>query len=117
MFNKPYQMTMHHVHDRVRFSEGYDSLSLLVDEEPDRMVAGLIEAQKLMKAIQTQEDAEKAARFFAGVLFGDAQAEKLLEFYHQNAACVLEVCCRYFADRLQKLITKAQKRKHAIRTK
>ncbi len=111
MFGRPYKMTMNHVHDRVKFSEGYDSLTLLVDEEPDRMVTGLIEAEKLMKAIETEEDAEKAGHFFASVLFGEAQAEKLFEFYHGNAACVLEVCCRYFADRLNKLITKAQKNK------
>ena len=48
--------------------------------------------------------------FFAGVIFGEEQAKALLDFYHNNAGCVVNVCGQYFSNRLRGLIEKAQKK-------
>lgn len=109
-----YKMTANRVHDKVKFTEGNDSVILRVEADPDQLVAGLLEAQRLMKAIQTEEDVPKAAHFMAKVLFGEEQAQKLLEFYYGNTGCVLEMLCRYFAGHLNKKIVAAQKKKKRL---
>lgn len=109
-----YTLTANRVHDRVKFTEGNDTVILRVEADPDQLVAGLLEAQKLMKAIQTEEDVPKAAHFFAKVLFGEEQAQRLLDFYYGNPGCVLEMLCRYFASHLNKKIVAAQKRKKRL---
>lgn len=114
LFRKGYTVSLHRVHDIVRIREGGDSIRLIVDEDPMRMVAGLNEAQKILKTINdetTDDDKEKAAGYFAEVIFGKEQAGKLLEFYRNDALCVINVCGSYFHDRLNKLITKAQMKK------
>lgn len=108
-----YRISLNRIHDRVRITEGDERLDLRVDADPMRMVAGLNEAQRRLKSI-TEETGEKErndiAVYFAGVIFGADQAAQLLEFYHDDAACVINVCGRYFSERLAKLIEKAQKR-------
>lgn len=110
---KPFVISLHRVHDRVKIAEGSDSLALHVDGDPMRMVAGLSQAQKIMQALNeksTAEDEKKAALYFAGVIFGQEQAEKLLAFYRDDAGCVINVCGKYFSSRLARLIEKAQKK-------
>lgn len=110
---RPFRVTLNRVHDKVRISEGGESLMLVVDADPMRMVAGLGQAQKLMQALtgeSTEKEQKDAALYFAGVIFGREQAEKLLEFYHGDSGCVVNVCGKYFAGRLGKLITRAQKK-------
>lgn len=110
---KPFTISLNRVHDRVRISEGGEHIDLLVDDDPMRLVAGLSQAQKGLQAINsesTDEDQVNAAQYFAQVIFGKTQAEQLLAFYHNDAGCVINVCGRYFTDRLSKLITAAQKR-------
>ena len=110
----PFKLSLNRVYDKVRISEGSESLLLSVDADPMRMVAGLNQAQKAMQAItseSTEEETKAAAAYFAGVIFGPGQAEQLMEFYHGDAACVINVCGKYFAERLSKLIARAQKRK------
>ncbi len=109
-----YTISLHRVHDSVRIREGDDALTLAVDADPMRMVAGLNQAQKTLQAItseSTEEETRAAAAFFAGIIFGQAQAEQLMAFYHGDAACVINVCGKYFSERLSKLIARAQKRK------
>ena len=113
MFGKKYELTLNRVHDTVLIREGDEKLELRVDGDPMRMVAGLGQAQKKMQALDkdsTDEETDGAARYFAQVIFGEAQAERLVEFYHNDAGCVISVCGKYFESRLGKLITKAQKR-------
>ena len=108
-----YKITLNRVHDTVLINEGNDKLKLNVDGDPMRMVAGLSQAQKLMQGLNDETSAEesrKAALFFAACIFGQEQAEHLLAFYHDDAACVIGVCGQYFKNRLNKLITKAQKK-------
>ena len=52
----------------------------------------------------------KAARYFAGVIFGSDQAEKLIDFYHGDGLCVINLCAKYMTGRLNKLIAKVQKK-------
>lgn len=108
-----YEISLNRVHDRVRIREGSEVLDLRVDADPMRMVAGLNEAQRQLRAIgddSPPETLQAAARYFAGAIFGDTQAAELMHFYRSDAACVINVCGRYFADRLSKLIEKAQRR-------
>jgi hypothetical protein len=109
MFN----ISLNRIHDTVRITEGSDSLILKVNGDPRRMVAGLNTIQKALQAIgddTPEDDIKKTATDFAAVIFGTEQAEKLLEFYHQDAGCVINVCGQYFANRLKLLIVKAQKK-------
>ena len=115
MFNvfKPFNISLHRVHDKVRITEGGESLDLHVDADPMRMVAGLSQAQKMLQGITNEtpeEESLNAARYFAQVIFGKDQAEQLVGFYHNDAGCVINVCGRYFEKRLSKLITAAQKK-------
>ena len=108
-----YKLSLNRVHDSIQITEGDDKLSLHVDGDPMRMVAGLAQAQKMLQAINNdspEEETIKAARYFATVIFGEAQAQQLVEFYHNDAGCVISVCGKYFEERLGKKITKAQKR-------
>jgi len=110
---KRYSITLNRVHDRVRITEGGDNLDLYVDADPMRLVAGLSQAQKQLQTINaesTDEDETKAAEYFAQVIFGKEQAEKIMAFYHNDAGCVISVCGRYFEERLAKRITAAQKK-------
>lgn len=109
-----FQMSLNRVHDTVKVNEGNESIVLKVNGDPMRMVAGLSQAQKMLKELNkesTDEERMGAAMFFAGVIFGKEQAEALKEFYHDDAECIVLVCGRYFSGRLNKLITAAQKKR------
>ena len=108
-----FTMSLNRVHDRVRIVEGDERLELRVDADAMRMVAGLNEAQRRLKTItdeSTEDERNSIAQYFAGVIFGAEQAPQLMEFYRNDAACVINVCGRYFSERLAKLIEKAQRR-------
>ncbi|MBO5917358.1 MAG: hypothetical protein J6Q14_01155 [Oscillospiraceae bacterium] len=108
-----FTLSLNRVHDRIRIVEGDERLELRVDGDPMRMVAGLNEAQKRLRGLtegSPEEEQRSAAQYFAAVMFGEEQARALMEFYHDDAACVINVCGRYFSERLAKLIARAQKR-------
>lgn len=107
-----FQVSLGRVRDRVAFVEGEDSLQLTVDGDAARMVRALTEAQKSLNAIKnesTPEETQKAAMIFAEAIFGNSQAKKLMEFYHNEAICVIEACGKYFSGSLSKKISRAQK--------
>ncbi len=113
---KPFNLTLHRVHDRVRITEGSDHLILRVDSDPNRIVAALGQAQKMMQALNkdsTEDEERAAAAAFAQAIFGKDQAEQLLAFYHNDAGCAINICGQYFSRRLSKIITKAQKKQRA----
>ena len=98
------------VRDHVRFD---GELTLYVDAEAGLLVRAIAEAQTAIHGItekSTEEEQRTAAFSFASAIFGREQAASLMNFYHHDAACVLNVCGKYFTQRLGKLITKAQKR-------
>ncbi len=112
MFRRGYKITLNRVHDRITVREGTEELTLAVDGDAMRMVAGLEQAKKMLIGLAEAPDEEraKAAQYFAGVIFGEEQAARLVEFYRGDALCVINLCGRYFKDRLGDLITKAQKK-------
>ena len=108
-----FTMSLNRVHDRVRIVEGDERLELRVDTDPMRMVAGLNEAQRRLRGLteaSSEDEQMDAAQYFAAVMFGEEQAKMLMEFYHNDPVCVINVCGRYFSTRLAKLIKKAQQR-------
>lgn len=108
-----FQISLNRIHDTVKIAEGTDSLTLKVNGDPNRMVAGLTAVHKALQAVNDDskpEEVENTALFFAGVIFGTEQAKTLMEFYRGDAGCVINVCGKYFAERLKTLIIKAQKK-------
>ena len=111
MFGR-YSLSLGRIYDKIRIKEGNEVLDLYVDSDPNRMVAGLDQAQRQLQNINestTEEEQKNIALYFAGVIFGAEQANKLLDYYHGNGACVVGICGKYFSNRLGKIITKAQK--------
>ena len=108
-----FKLSLNRIHDTVRITEGSDALMLTVNADPNRLVAGLKQAQAALSAITdetTPEDVQKAAEYFADVIFGEEQRKQLFEFYRNDAGCVINICGRYFAEGLKKKIIKAQKK-------
>lgn len=113
-FRKGYEITMNRVHDTVTVREGGDKLTLIVNGDAQRMVAGLTRAQRRMKEISegepSPEQTKDIALFFAGVIFGNEQAEKLMHFYADDPGSVISICGKYFRERLADKITAMQKK-------
>lgn len=101
------------VRDKVRFFAGRESLMLEVNDDPMRMVSALNDVRKRLTEVtqeSTEEEQRDAALRFASVIFGETQAKRLMEFYGDDATCVINVCGQYFSRRLSKRIRKAQTR-------
>lgn len=114
-FGKRYEMTLNRVHDNLTIREGSERLSLTVDGDSMRMVAGINVAQKKMNDVvtkeePTEEEIRDAAETFATVIFGKDQTEKLFAFYNDDPGCVISICGQYFKNRLAYKIAKVQKR-------
>ena len=114
MFGKKYEITLNRVHDTVNIKESGETLQLVVNADPMRLVAGLNMSQKKLQALTSgepsEEEIKETAQYFATVIFGLEQAEKLMAFYADDAGCIINVCGTYFRERLSKKITKAQKK-------
>lgn len=113
LFRRGYEMTLNRVHDTVTIREGEESITLRVDGDAMRMVAGLTKAQAKMQAITDDTpdaDVRETAEYFAATIFGKEQAAKLMAFYADDPGCVITVCGRYFSERLAGKISKVQKR-------
>lgn len=101
------------VHETVKFKKGAVALKLTVDADSFRMVTALRQAQQELSGLTdeaTEEAQQAAALHFAAAIFGDEQARALLHFYHDDVACVINVCGQYFSKRLKKKIIRAQKK-------
>lgn len=106
-------LSLGRVYDNVAIREGDNTLKLHVNADPTRMVVGLSQAHKQLAVIKEgtpDEDREKAARFFAEVIFGKEQTQQLFDYYFGDSACVIALCGKYFSSRLSGLISKAQKK-------
>jgi hypothetical protein len=112
-------MTLNRVHDTVTFREGDDKITLTVNGDAMRMVAGLNKAQAKMKALSDDTpDSEviDIAEYFAAVLFGKEQAAQLMDFYANDPGCVIYVCGQYFKERLAGKISAVQKKVKNVET-
>lgn len=110
---KGYTLTLNRVHDTINVREGGEALRLTVNGDSLRMVAGLNKAQKKMLEINddsTNEQVRECAEYFAAVIFGREQAEKLMAFYADDPGSVINVCGRYFKERLAGKIAEVQKK-------
>ena len=115
MFKHGYKITLNRVHDTVKINENGETLTLTVNADPMRLVAGLNKAQEKLSFLvngnePTNEQMQDAAEYFAAVIFGNEQAKQLMAFYANDAACVINVCGTYFRERLGDKISKIQKR-------
>ena len=111
MFGRTF--TLNRVHDSITIKEGQERLKLVVNGDSMRMVAGLNKAQKRMLALKEdtpEDEVKETAEYFASVIFGQEQAEKLMAFYADDPGCVINVCGQYFRERLAEKIAKAQKK-------
>ena len=113
LFNRGYKLTLNRVHDTVLIEEGEETLTLTVNGDAMRMVAGLNKAQQKMKDISddsTDEEVKDIAEYFAAVIFGKEQAAQLMAFYADDPGCVISICGQYFKERLAGKITDVQKK-------
>ena len=115
MFGRKYEISLNRVHDSVVINENGEKLTLTVNSDPMRLVAGLNKAQsKLNELVKdnnepSEEQMRDAAEYFAAVIFGSEQAREMMNFYANDAACVINVCGTYFRERLGAKISKVQK--------
>jgi len=113
---KKTRLSLNRVRDRVEIKEGNEMLELVVDADCMRIVPLISDArEKMIQAAQyegegKEEKEKEAALNFARVIFGTEQAEKLEKFYLNDAACIAELCGRYFTGYMARKITKAQKK-------
>lgn len=113
LFRRGYEVTLNRVHDTITIKEGAERLTLTVNGDAMRMVAGLNKAQARMKSITEEtpdEEVKDVAEYFAAVIFGKEQAAQLMEFYANDPGCVISVCGQVFKERLAGKITNAQKK-------
>lgn len=107
---------MNRVRDSIVIREGNETITLNVDSDANSLMMRLQKAQKELAGVNedpSEEHRIQAAHSLAVAMFGTEQAEKLFEFYHGNAGCVVTICGMYFGDKkngLGKKITKAQKK-------
>ena len=119
MFRKlfrPNEISLNRVHHTVTINENGEKLKLVINADPMRLVAGLTKAQKKLNDTvngekePTDDEIKDAAEYFAAVLFGREQTEKLFDFYAGDAACVINICGQVFKEQLAIKISKAQKK-------
>ena len=107
------EITLNRVYDTIAVREGNTKHILHVNGDASRMSVGLLQAQKRLQTINentTDAEREEITRYFSDIIFGEEQTQKLFDYYYGDASCVIAVCGKYFAQRLSKLITKAQKK-------
>ena len=112
-FKKSFEIDPYRVKDNVVFKNGDESLNLFVKADDGLIVATLQKINKRLSAlneVSTPEEKENVALAFASCIFGDEQADKLMNFYARDPVVVIAVCGQYFKERLSKIITKVQKK-------
>ena len=100
------------VSDKAVFRNVDKTLTLYVRSDATSLIVNLKQAQEKLKELTDESDECQrinAARFFARAVFGEEQADKLVDFYGEPLA-VVAVVGMYFDRQLKKKITKAQKR-------
>jgi hypothetical protein len=108
-----YELTLNRVHDTITIREGDEKLTLTVNGDAMRMVAGLNKAQQRMQDISADtpdEEVRETAEYFAAVIFGKDQAAQLMAFYADDPGCVISACGQYFKERLARKIASVQKK-------
>ena len=110
MFRK--EINPYSVADKVTFRNVDRTLELYVRSNATTLVVNLKQAQEKLKGLSDEsEECEKvnSARFFAKAIFGEEQADKLVDFYNDPLA-VISAVGMYFDQQLKNKIVKAQKK-------
>ena len=110
MFKK--EINPYSVSDKVTFRNVDRTLVLYVRAESASLVIGLKQVQEKLKEMTDDSDEcqkMNTARFFARVIFGEEQGDKLVDFYNEPLA-IITALGLYFEKQLKKKITKAQKK-------
>lgn len=110
MFKK--EINPYSVSDKVTFRNVDKTLTLYVRTDATSLIVGLKQAQEKLKSITDESDEcenVNTARYFAKTVFGEDQANQLMEFYNEPLAVIAAVGM-YFEKQLAKKITKAQKK-------
>ena len=109
-----YAISLGRVHDRIIVREQNESLTLRVDADPHDLVKIMKRTEYDLRSLRKSEDIKKEAETISKkmclTIFGEDQTQKLFDLYNGDGLCVLNVCSKYFTDRLGRLITKAQRR-------
>lgn len=108
-----YTITMNRVRDKVAFVEGSERLVLTVDVDPLGVIGDLKNVIDDLKALNndtTDEEIMRVAVELGTKIFGEKQTQKLVEFYNSNEKQIFNVLTRYFTERLNGLISDAQKK-------
>ena len=110
MFKK--EINPYSVSDKVTFRNVDRTLVLYVRSDSASLVVGLKQAQEKLKEMTDDSDEcqkMNTARFFARVIFGEEQGDKLVDFYNEPLA-IITALGLYFEKQLKNKITKAQKK-------
>ena len=110
MFRK--EINPYAVSDKAVFRNVDKTLTLYVRSDASTLVVNLKNAQEKLKEITNDSDEcqrVNAARFFAKAVFGEEQANELIDFYNEPLAVITAIGI-YFDKQLKKKITKAQKK-------
>ena len=110
MFRK--EINPYTVSDKVTFRNVDKSITLFVRTSAGSIVTGINQTQEKLKELKNDSDECQrinAARLFAKTVFGEEQADRLIDFYNDPMVVIVAVGM-YFDKRLKKLITKAQKK-------
>ena len=109
-----FTLSSNHVRDKVAFVEGSGRLVLTVDVDPLGIIDEMTGIIGELKGIdeKSTDDAEflRLARKMAVFMFGEAQTEQLVTFYHGNPKQLFSMVTRYFVERLNGLIVAKQKK-------
>lgn len=108
-----YTITTNRVRDKVAFVEGNERLVLTVDVDPFGVIGdmqGVVSDLRKLNEDTPDEEVMRLAVALSKKMFGDAQTERLVDFYHRNEKQLFNVLVKYFTERLNKLISDAQKR-------
>ena len=106
------KISPYNVIDTVDFFDGEKTFTVNVRADAASLVVGMRKVYARLSTVtddSTDEEKAEAARFFAAVIFGQEQADKLCAFY-RDPLTVISACGKYFQDRLAGKITKAQKK-------
>lgn len=109
-----YRVSLGRVHHLVEVREGTENLLLRADADPMDLVRMINSLEPRLNAIQddaqAKQEADGIAREFCIAVFGEAQTEKLFDFYNNDGTCVLRLIGKYFSEKLGREITKKQKK-------
>ena len=108
-----YTITTNHVRDKVAFVEGNERLVLYVDVDPFGVVGSMQSVVNDLRSLNDStpdEEVLRIAKELGVKMFGEKQTEELMAFYHNNEKQLFNVLVKYFTERLNKLISDAQKK-------